>query len=515
MLIDPSRTASTAVEGGCSLSTSTGASTSPRRAAPPPPAPTPRRALRRLPRAPCAPRRPPRARRRPSRRPTPWTARPARAARRRCVRSRRGRCRPTPSDRTDVRRRSLSRSSPRRLDSTSGTRSGEVGTTNPTAGPCIAALPWIHAPIAAASNGSIRIASSAPMMPASTSPVPAVARRSSPAFTTSTSPAGSATTVVAPFSSTTVSVLSASLRVAAIRSGPGSAPVSSWYSPSCGVRTVGASRWRSSAAAPCRSTRPRTAPSPSITIGSGVWIATLASAGGRVVDPAEARPEHDGVETVERASASAAHAVAGSGRCTASNGSGRRGRPPASTTAPCRRRVRCAPAAASAAAPGIVRLPAMIRTAACHLWLSANAAAATPTRRRPAGGGRAPRRRRGRCRPSRARRPVHCPGEQQARLQTRRSSPCDRRASTRPGGTRQPVDPARDVDGEHRRSADVGGAPGAVEAGAVRGVDHEIAVRQYGGTRGAGSPAPARHDRRAAGPRHDRRCRCCPCRPPR
>ena len=96
------------------------------------------------------------------------------------------------------------------------------------------------------------------IMPASTSPVPAVASRSSPRSTTSTSPVGSATTVVGPFSSTVHPSRRRQPSGGREPIGRGGAPVSSEYSPSCGVRTVGAGPARSAAGrARRRSTRRR------------------------------------------------------------------------------------------------------------------------------------------------------------------------------------------------------------------------------------------------------------------
>ena len=153
--------------------------------------------------------------------------------------------------------------------STAGIRSGRSLATKPCRCPRRPAWPCTHAPAAAACSGRTPLASSAPMIPLSTSPVPAVANRASPAVTTSTSPDGSATIVAAPFNSTVHAQSDASLRAATMRSSPGRAPVSSVYSPSCGVNTVGNDRRRSSVLAPSALQPKANRPSPSITIGNG------------------------------------------------------------------------------------------------------------------------------------------------------------------------------------------------------------------------------------------------------
>ena len=68
--------------------------------------------------------------------------------------------------------------------------------------------------------------------------MPAVASAVVPDRPNSTRPVGSATAVVGPLSSATAPEDAASRRAAAMRSGPGSAPISRAYSPSWGVRTT-------------------------------------------------------------------------------------------------------------------------------------------------------------------------------------------------------------------------------------------------------------------------------------
>ena len=107
--------------------------------------------------------------------------------------------------------------------------------------------------------------------------------------------------------------------------------------------------------------------------------------------------------------------------------------------------------------------------------------------------------------------------EQQPRLERRERDRADRLrpapAGHRPG---QPVDPARDVDGQHGRAGGVGRAVLAVEPGAVRRVDHQVAGRQRSGRLGRRRSRPCDAAPLAAGGRpRGRRCRCCPCRRPR
>src|SRR5690606_37964811 len=137
--------------------------------------------------------------------------------------------------------------------------------TRPRAGPRAAARPCSQAPAAAASKASMLWHSRAPTMPEITSPVPAVARRASPLVERRTRPSGWSTTVVGPFSSTTAPVSAARRRAAAMRSGPGGAPVSRANSPSWGVSTGGAVRRATTAATWSPS---RVSPSPSTSSGT-------------------------------------------------------------------------------------------------------------------------------------------------------------------------------------------------------------------------------------------------------
>src|SRR6201993_594249 len=105
-----------------------------------------------------------------------------------------------------------------------------------------AARAWTNAAAAAASAAGSPAASSAPIMPDSTSPDPAVAAHDWPAGFRYTRPPGAAITVTLPLSRTVAPNLSASRRVAPMRSSPGGEPASRANSPACGVSTVGADR---------------------------------------------------------------------------------------------------------------------------------------------------------------------------------------------------------------------------------------------------------------------------------
>ncbi len=155
-------------------------------------------------------------------------------------------------------------------------------------------------------------------------------------------------------------------------------------------------------------------------------------------------------------------------------------------------------------------------TADRHLWASAGRLGQpggdVGVGRRGGRGARATRR--GRCRRRRRRRSR--PAEQQSRASGRRRSGCGWPV-TAPSAAWpvRTVDAGRDVARQHRAASVGRGAVGAVEAGAVGGVDDEVAGRQRRrrrrrrrSTTVTRTPPPAQ----AAGGDPRRRCRCCPCR---
>ena len=145
------------------------------------------------------------------------------------------------------------------------------------------------------------------------------------------------------------------------------------------------------------------------------------------------------------------------------------------------RAARAAAAAASSAAPSIPALPATTRTAPIHLWAST-----ARTGHQPATSARSTRY----CSASETSSPMSTISTSPAtRRRRRRASPglsawnVTVRSAGRTPGPHAPVkrvDAGRDVDGKHRGVADVGGGPLAAEAGAERGVDHEVRRRKDG-----------------------------------
>ena len=270
------------------------------------------------------------------------------------------------------------------------------------------------------------------MMPLSTSPVPAVASRASPAVTTSASPSGSATIVAAPFSSTVQPLSAASRRAATMRSAPGWLPDSSAYSPSCGVKTVGTVRRRSSAVAPSELQPRANNPSPSITIGSGASTTSLRTLAAVSSDRPSPGPTTTAWNRSSDASAASAQPVLGSGRWTISIGASVSVMPGidrCTMPAPVRiaawaTRPRCAGHGRAAGDDPHARSATCARTR--------RARATSRRRRQPAPGLLAPSRCRARCRPTRARRRARCRAASAARASRPRTSPCATAARTSP-----------------------------------------------------------------------------------
>ena len=130
------------------------------------------------------------------------------------------------------------------------------------------------------------------------------------------------------------------------------------------------------------------------------------------------------------------------------------GRPPARpgwTAARTRRPSRAPPRPRREAAPPMPGLPATTHTALCHLWATTGRVG-QPARHRggPDEVGPRPGRRRGRCRPPRPRRPARARAGAQARLQGRERDGGVGREDPPGGLAGEPVDPGRDVDGEHQ-----------------------------------------------------------------
>ena len=170
-------------------------------------------------------------------------------------------------------------------------------------------------------------------------------------------------------------------------------------------------------------------------------------------------------------------------------------RPRASRRAPCRRRRAAPPAAAARRRPVIAALPATTRTARAHLCALSRAAATTRRRRRLRRAWAVRRRRcRARCRRPRlagqiaTRREEQQPGLQ--RGERHRAIGRQHAARRRPVAPSTPLGMSTASTGASPTS---GGRHVAVEAGAERGVDHEVGRRQPGGqSRRVERPAPRR-----------------------
>ncbi len=371
--------------------------------------------------------------------------------------------------------------------SADGIRSTMSPASSPRRGPRRAASAWSQAAAAAARSGASPAASSAPIIPASTSPEPAVASRSSPWSTIRTSPPGAATTVVGPLSSTTAPRSAASVRAAATRSAPGLLPTSSENSPSCGVITVGRPRWRSSGPAPSALQAAAKIPSPSTTTGT---VASAISARAETI-VASSRPRPGPTTSARNRSrslnTSPSKSAAGTRRwMTSLRASGSMpGLDSVTRPAP----DRAAASAHSRPAPSMPGLPATTRTAPFHLWASPDrcghqaATSADSTRCWVAVDTSSPMSTTRTSPASRRPAPEHQAGLQ--RLERDRAIGGEHAGAGLAG---QGVDATRDVDREHERTVatrrlDVGGDPVAAEAGAVRGVDHQVAPWQRRGTR--------------------------------
>ena len=353
-------------------------------------------------------------------------------------------------------------------------------------------------------TAAMPVASSAPMMPARTSPVPAVASRASPDATTRTSPPGSATTVAGPLSSTTAPVSAASRRAAAMRSAPGrlageqaelavvrrqhgrvaragaaAAPAPSGSTPwrTARRRRPRPAPWRRRRSPGRPSTVYSSRPSPGPT--TSAWIAVeVVEHGGRPVERRQAAADDLGRRRRLDAGARQRHhpaagplrraggEVGGAGHAGAAGDDPHGPRPLVR-----RRRARPPPA-------GDVVEPRRGRRARRLVSRPMSTTSTSPASTRPA--------------------PSSRPGLRAANV-TVRSAGSDAAA----GLAGEPVDAARDVDGEHRRGADARRPPLAVEPGAVGGVDDEVgggqARRAVGGVEQA-DPHAALGQRARRGP---------------
>ena len=342
------------------------------------------------------------------------------------------------------------------------------------------------------------------MTPDSTSPVPAVASRASPAVDSRARPSGWATTVVGPLSSTIAPVAAARSRAAARRSSPGRVAGEAGE-----LAVVGGEHGRApprGRPGPPPGRRGPHRPSPSTTSGHGRaadtrwWTAATAGAPrpGRGRRPGR-RPGRAG-----RAPPSS-HPAAGTAMPTASVGRpgswlDARATPPA----PSRRRPAGRPGLPGGRPRSCPASPAATTTAARHLWASAPAGAA-PTPATSAGLDHA------RAGPRHVEADVgqhHLAGQRPARVEQqpgleRRERDRADGLGPRPTGA-APVSPSTPLG----MSTASTGAPAGVgrpvlapEAGAVGGVDHQVAGRERVGRLGArGSrPRTPRRRRQAGG----------------
>ncbi len=216
-------------------------------------------------------------------------------------------------------------------------------------------------------------------------------------------------------------------------------------------------------------------------------------------------------------STSSAHSVSGSDGCSTSSGTG--AEPPGDDTATRPAPQRAAPRAASPAAPSMPGLPATMRTAVDHLWASTGRCGATTPRRR--------RRRRG----GWWRRDTSSPMSTTSTSPDRDGpSPNSRpglsawKVTVRSAASTAPACPPVDASRPLGMSTASTGPPADRRwrprlaarcpiAGAVGGVDHQVAGRQPVGTRCGGEHL--RPTRRAGATTHlprGRQHRCCPSR---
>ena len=319
------------------------------------------------------------------------------------------------------------------------------------------------------------------MMPESTSPVPAVASRSSPALTTSASPAGAATTVAGPLRSTTA------------RSWPpGGGPRRSGRRPGGagqdGELAVvgrehgrrGAVRGRTRAARASQRTGRRRRP-PRARAARPRAGAHRRGGVGRGRGPARRRGRGSGRgrrgrrERTRPAATARADRLGGLHRI---GGHAGRRQPHHAGTGPLGRPRREVGGAEHARRAGHDphRGPPLVGVDGPR---PAATAATSDTSTRCAADGA------GRPMSATSTSPASCAarGEQEARLQRRERHGAVGREHRPLGRAGQTVDATRDVDGQHGGAAGVGRRPGPAEAGAVGGVDHEIAGRDHAGGR--------------------------------
>ena len=283
-------------------------------------------------------------------------------------------------------------------------------------------------------------------------------------------------------SNTIAPVSAARLRAAARRSGPGGAPASRAYSPSCGVRMLGALRFSSNARAP--SLRPSAvSASASITSGTGTAAITARISSTASSEVPRPGPSTTALHLVVASKKASAHPVAGRCMRTASMGQAAVGSPGEP------RRIIPAPAAMAPrvhrmAEPSIPGEPAPTPTAWTHLFpsrarrgRSAAMSASSITMACGALGNPMPMSATSTRPQSAGPPPWSRPGLAAANVTVRSA-----RTAPGPDSPGVGVDPRRDVDGQHAGPhRHVGRLVGSPEPRPVGPVDNQVTVGQARG----------------------------------